>query len=258
MKGGIYVKDQLTLSNINLFAILRNLEDLCDLDKECKDLIKGKNLAIQFVVKNGPKALMTFKDGKCTVTEGEGKANMKLFFKSPQHLNEMVDGKANPIPLKGFLHISFLKNEFTKITDKLAFYLKPTEELLKGEEYFKINTILTFYAAFMALEQIGNFDEVGRLNAKRMPDGIMSIEVLQGGPAVNLKVSKGHLKVTKGAATDPRALMRFDTLKTANDLLNGKVDSYSCIAVEKVTINGFIPLIDNFNKLLSQVSGYLK
>lgn len=249
--------DQLTKANINLYAVLRNLEDLIELDDEMKGLIKDKDISIYFVVKNGPEALLQFKDGKCSFKEGKGKCNIKLFFKSPEHLNQMFEGKANPIPLKGITKISFLKNEFTKLTDKLAYYLKPTDALLNDAKYFKINTILTAYTAFFALAQIANTDKIGKVNAKRIPDGVISISVLNG-PSINLNVKEGHIEAKKGLGKSPRAFMTFDSIGTANAILNGKIDSYTAIGTGRFVIKGYIPMIDNMNKILAMVPSYLK
>lgn len=256
MGGGYKMKDSLTLANINIFAILRNLEDLCELDSDINKLIKDKNISIQFCVKNGPHALLSFKDGKCSLKRGKGKCDIYLYFKSPEHFNRMFDGKANPIPLKGFTKISFLKNEFTKLTDRLSYYLKPTDELLKDKNYFKINTILTSYAAFFTLVEIGNTDEVGKLNAKRIPDGTISVTV-ENGPALYITAAKGQLEARKGILKNPRAAMSFSSIEAANALLNNKIDSYTCMATGQLKVSGFIPMIDNVNKLLIQVSGYL-
>lgn len=249
--------NQLTKAHINLFAILRNLEDLCTMDSEMAALIKDKEIAIQFTVLNGPKALLTIKDGKCTLTRGEGKSNIKLLFKSPEHLNQMFEGKANPIPLKGITKIDFLKNEFTKLTDKLAYYLKPTDELLKNPTYFKINTYLTAYTAFFALSEIGNTDFIGRLNSHRIPDGVIEVYVLNEGPAINMICESGSLVTKKGRAINPRAVMAFKNIDTVNAVLNGKVDSYTCMGSGDFQVKGFIPMVDNMNKLLHQVPFYV-
>lgn len=250
--------DKLTKANINLYAILRNLEDLCKLDTEMNELIKGKNISIQFSVNNGPKAVLSFKNNECTFKRGTEKCNIKLYFKSPEHFNAMIEGKANPIPTKGFTKIGFLKNEFIKLTDKLAYYLKPTEELLKNSSYLKINTILSANAAFFALAEIGNTDRIGKLNASRIPNGVISISVLNGGPSLQIISNNGHLETKKGTAVSPRASMIFSDIETANAILNGKIDSYTCIATERLQMKGFIPMLDNLNKLLAQVPSYLK
>lgn len=252
------MKDALTMANINLYAVLQNLEDLCALDHEAKSLIKGKTLAIQFIVKNGPTALLSFHDGNCSFQKGIGKNDIKLFFSSPAHLNKMFEGKANPIPLKGFTKIGFLKNEFTKLTDRLTYFLKPTDELLKDAVYFKINTILTAHTAFFALAEIGNSDRIGKMNAERMPDGVISISVLKGGFSLHLNSQKGKLTTAKGAVSMPRAMMVFADMETTNGMLNNKLDAYTCIANGTIETKGFVPMLDNLNKLLSQVPSYLK
>ncbi|WBW94877.1 hypothetical protein [Oceanirhabdus sp. W0125-5] len=250
--------DQLTKANINLYAILRNLEDLCELDSDMKNLIKGKNISIQFSVKNGPSAVLSFKDNKCMFKRGSGKCNLKLYFKSPEHFNSMIEGNGKPIPIKGFTKIKFLTNEFITLTNKLTYYLKPTEELLKNNSYIKINTILTSYTAFFALCEIGNSDRIGKLNASRIPNGLISVSVLNGGPSIQILAKNGHLEAIKGTASSPRASMIFSDIETANAVLNGNLDSYTCIATGRLQMRGFIPMLDNLNKLLGQVPSYLQ
>lgn len=251
--------DGLTMACINLHSVLRNLEDLCELDQEAKELIKGKNITILFSAKDVPEATLSFKNGKCVVQKGkEQPYDIKLYFKSPNHFNEMIEGKANPIPLKGLSKIGFLKDEFISLTNKLEYYLKPTDELLKDPDYSKINTILTAYTAFFALSEIGNNDKIGKLNASRIPDGTIGISVLNGGPAISLIAKGGKLTTKKGLEANSRAYMSFDSLETANGVLNGNIDSYTCIGDGRLVIKGYIPMVDNMNKLLAQVPAYLK
>jgi hypothetical protein len=228
------------------------------MDKDAQNIILGKNISVQFSVKDGPEALLSFNDGRCTFKKGTGKNTIKLYFRSPEHFNQMINGKANPIPLKGFTHISFLKNEFTKLTDKLSYYLKPTDELLKDHDYLKINTFLTAYTAFFALAEIGNTDKIGILNASRIPDGIISISVSNNGPVVKIVAKGGHLEAEKGTSEKPRATMTFANSEIANAVLNGKMDIYTCIGNGTFEVKGYIPMLDNMNKLLAQVPGYLK
>lgn len=249
--------DELTKANINLFAVLRNLEDLCELDEETKKLVAGKTISIAFKVKGGPNAVISFHNGKASLTRGKGKASIKLYFTSPEHLNKMFDGKANPIPLKGITKIGFLKNEFTKLTDRLAYYLKPTDTLLEDPDYMKINTILTANTAFFALAEIGNTDRIGKMNASRIDDGVISITI-KNGPAINITAKGGTLSAAKGQGDSPRAFMTFSCVKIANAILNGKMDTYTCIGTGDFEVKGFMPMLDNMNKLLYQVPSYLK
>lgn len=254
---GFYVKDSGTLANINLFAVLKNLEDLCELDAEAKEIILGKDISIQFIVHNGPKALLKINDGECKLLKGKGTSNIILYFKSAEHFNQMIDGAKNPILLKGFTKISFLKNEFIRLTDRLTYYLKPTEELLKDEDYKRINTILTFYTVFFSVAEIGNHDKTGKLNAKRIADGIV-LAGIDDGPTVSLRSSNGHLDAQKGQFEDPRARMIFKNLEAANLLLSGRQDSYSSIASGNLRMSGYLPMLDHLNHILYQVPFYLK
>lgn len=248
----------LTKSNINLYAVLRNIEDLCELDEEMKLLIKDTTLTIKFLVKNGPKGYLSFKGGTCKFETTQQKSHVTLYFRSPHHFNQMIDGKANPIPLKGFTKINFLKNEFITLSDRLSYYLKPTKTLLENPTYIEINTLLTSYTAFFALAQIGNTDPIGKLNAKRIPNGIINISVNNSNPSLHLIVKNGYLTVKKGLIANPRASMTFSDINTTNKILNGEIDTYSCIATDKLQMKGYIPMLDNMNKLLGQVPSYLQ
>jgi hypothetical protein len=251
------MKQALTLANINLFAVLRNLEDLCEMDAETGSIVKGKKVTIQFSVKDGPSAVLKIDDGKCELHRGKESNDIKLYFSSPEHLNAMFDGTKNPIPLNGLTKLGFLKNEFIALTKRLEYFLKPTDELLKDPVYMKINTYLTVYTVAFALEQIGNYDEKGKLSASRIPDGIIQLSVAGGPPAANLEAKAGTLKAAKGLSASPRAYMTFSSLEIANAIFNGKLDSYSALGSGDFMAKGYLPMLDNLNKLLSQVPEYL-
>ena len=252
------MKDQLTMSCINLHALLQNMEELAEMDMAAASLVRNTSISIQFKVKAGPEALLAIEKGSCRLKHGDGRNDIYLYFTSPEHLNRMFEGKANPIPLKGLTKISFLKNEFTKLTDRLTYYLKPNDELLKDPEYLRINTILTANTAFFALTEIGNNDRIGKMNAGRIPDGDIDISIKNGGPSLHITAKNGRLEAFKGPSANPRAIMSFKNLETANAMLNGKVDAYTCIATGDVELKGYIPMLDSMNKLLSQVPEYLK
>ena len=149
--------DNITKAKINLFAVLRNLEDLCAMDKESADIIKDTKLSVQFNVPDVGSATIDFDHGKCTFNRGKKHAGLQLFFTSAEHFNNLIDppkdanGKPKTvIPIfYNVFKVGFLLNQFTKLADRLSYYLQPAadkkEELLKDPEYFKINTTLTLY-----------------------------------------------------------------------------------------------------------------
>ena len=219
-------RNQNTLTHINLNAVIKSIVHLYELDEEVKNLVGNRNLAIQFIVRNGPSGLLKFENGKCTFIEGRHKNNVLLFFISPIHFNNMVDGKSNPIPLKGFTKLGFLTKEFNQITEKLEYFLKPRGNLLENEDFAKINTILTFYTAFNALCQIANTDEVGIYTAKRISDG-NALATIGTTESIYIEVKNHTLKAYKGEPEKIHARMEFVDYETANGMLNGKIDTYS-------------------------------
>lgn len=246
-------------AGINLYAILKNLEDLIALDSECRNLIQGKKLSIQFVVKNGPAAWVKFENETCKVGQGKiSNPGVKLWFKSPEHLNNMFDGKANPIPLKGFTKLGFLTKEFGQITDKLAYYLKPEEVENPSEEYIKINTRFTLTVAAFALSEIGKYDKEAKITASHIPNGKIQMCVLPSDPAVFLTVKDGVISAEKGITENPDAMMEMKDIQTANDFLNGKSNPFLAIASGDVIIKGITPMLDNLSLILDKVGKYVE
>ena len=147
---------EIVKAHLNLYAVLQNLEDLVKYDDEMARFTKDWNISIQFSVLKGPKACVEFKNGNCTLHKGEiPNPTVKLLFLSPSHLNKMMDGNGTPIPLKGFTKLPFLSGDFTKLTDRLEYYLKPTDEALKDSAYLELNTRLTLNTAVFGIREIG-------------------------------------------------------------------------------------------------------
>ena len=119
----------------NVHAVLRNMENLCELDVTSKELIAASNVAIQFSVPEIDKMVLAFQQGTCKASRGDGLSyDMNLRFTSHEHLNLMIEGKKNPIPTKGLRHISFLKKTFTALADRLSYYLQPDTERLQNDK----------------------------------------------------------------------------------------------------------------------------
>lgn len=249
--------DSLVKARCNLFAVLRGIEYLLEKDDECTAMVKGTDFSIQFIVKNGPVGNLSIKSGKALMQEGRHKSSILLYFTSPEHFNKMIDGKANPIPLKGLTKLSLLTGPFTKLTDKLSYYLKPEENQLENSDYFKINTELTAYTAFFALAEIANYDQMGKMSGQSIPDGIIQIQV-DGGIGVQIKVEKGKLACSKGHHKDPRAVLSFADLEAAHQLLNGMLDTFTGLGNGKIAMKGYIPMLDNMNPILDLIPQYLK
>ncbi|MCD7827645.1 MAG: hypothetical protein LUG85_03810 [Clostridiales bacterium] len=249
--------DAKTLAYINMYAVLGTLENLCELDENARAILTNKKpVSIGFDVKNGPKATITFKNGRCRMEDGIGDCDVKLPFSSCEKFNGLIDGTVTPIPSKGFTHIGFLLKSFVPLTDLLSKYMRPDPADLKDERFFNISTSLMFYTIAVAIAQIGNQDEIGKFTASQIVDGdiLMSIK---DGPKATICVRHHHLITIKKAPDSPRALMEFSSMKLARDLFDGNVNSVACIGQGLITMGGMISMVDNMNRILDLVGLYL-
>ncbi len=249
--------DQKTLAYINMYAVLGTLENLCALDPAAGALLKNKKpISIGFEVKGGPSATLTFKNGKCRMEQGVGDCDIKLPFGSCEKFNGLLDGTVTPIPTKGFTHIGFLLKDFQALTDLLTKYMRPDPADLEDEDFFIISTSLMFYTITVAIAQIANNDDVGIFTAKLIADGDIEMSIA-GGPAATLRAKNGRMVTIKCAPENPRAVMRFSSMKLARDLFDGKVNAVASIGAGKISMKGMISMLDNLNRLLDRVALYL-
>ena len=249
--------DSRTLAYINLYAVLGSLENLCELAPEASSLLTNKKpISIGFEVKGGPSATITFKNGKCRMEQGCEKCDVKLPFSSCEKFNGLIDGTTTPIPSKGFHHIGFLLNSFTKLTDLLSKYMRPDPEDLKDPDFFRISTLLLLNTITVAIAQIGNNDEIGKFSASNMVDGEISFSI-KGAASTTIRVKNHRLLGIKKASENPRAIMEFSSIELARDLFDGKVNAIACVGTGDIVMKGMISMLDNLNRILDRVALYL-
>lgn len=249
---------ELVKASLNLHAVLKNLESLTEFDSEIKTLTSGWNISIQFIVRGGPRAYVSFADSRCTVGRGRiQNPSIILWFSSPSHLNRMFDGAATPVPLKGFTRLGFLSREFPKVTDRLTYYLKPSDELLNNREYLEMNTRLTLNTAAFAIPVIAALDPAGVKISSKIPDGTAVMRIKPSFHSVNITFSDGRASAQKGDADRPTACMEMKNISVANGFLNGRTDAFTAIASGDVSIRGVIPLLDGISLLLDRIQHYI-
>ncbi|MEG0751151.1 MAG: hypothetical protein RR998_06105 [Oscillospiraceae bacterium] len=250
------MKDTTTLAYVNMFAVLKDIENLCKLDERAKKLASPeKPVSISFNISDGPQATLAFADGKCELREGLG-GNIKLKLGSPQDFNLMVDGKKNPLPYGGFTRLSFLLKDFTELTGLLSAYLQAPPEKLENLAFYEKSTTMMFYLVANAMSAIGNYDKFGGISASKIPDGSISLEI-GGGPCAEIVAMSGKLTTYCRKAENPRSFMIFRNYEVARGLFEGTVEAMSALAAGDIEMKGFIPMIDNLNKILSRVATYL-
>lgn len=249
--------NQTAKAYINLNGVLRCLPHVCALDQTAKELIRGRNLTIQFRVKNGPIARLVFEDGVCRFEKGKGKSQIKLNFSNPEHFNRMMEGRANPSISKGLLKIGFLTKEFMQLTKRMEYYLKPEPALLADASFRRINTILTFYVAFHSLAEVGMHDPVGVQVMKHAKRGVLVAAIEQTDVKVRLKLSPGNIEVAAMDDDSPVCKLRFASVDKAYEVLSGKLDFLTAIGFGDVRMEGFMPVMQTVEHILPMVNTYL-
>ena len=249
--------DQKTLAYINLYGVLGTLENLCELAPEAGSILTNKKpISIGFDVKGGPKATITFANGKCRMEQGCTKCDVKLPFSSCEKFNGLIDGTTTPIPSKGLIHVKFLLNDFTKLTDLLTKYMRPDPADLEDPDFFRISTLLMLNTITVAIAQIGNNDEIGKHSAKYMVDGEISISI-KDCTSTTVRVKDHRLLGIKKPSESPRAIMEFSSIELARALFDGKVNAVACVGTGDIVMKGMISMIDNLNRILDRVALYL-
>ena len=250
--------DQRTLAYINMYAVLGTLENLCELDDKAKEILKGldKPVALAFDVKGGPAATLTFSQNGCRMEDGVGNCDIKIPVSSCEKFNKIIDGVVTPIPTKGLTKVNFLLKTFVALTDRLTEVLRPSEEALKDPDFFRLNTLCTFYTVSVAISQIGNQDAIGKFSASNIADGDIQIGITDTVYAT-IRAKNNHLVTIKQAPEKPRAIMEFNTLELANALFAGTVNSIDHVGNGNITIRGLISMVDNVNRILDRVALYL-
>ncbi len=250
-----------TQAYVNFYSAIGTLCKYVEMDANAKEIAKKQNLTIRFDVKGGgPDGILEFKDGAVSTRPYDGSStNIHLICPSPEQFNKVVDGTATPIPVKGiFKTLSFMSgkgNPFSTLTDEMGSIMR-TGAYLDGTKAKDMCTILSFYAMVAGIAQIGNVDKIGKVAMARIPDGEASMQIA-GSVSITLIKKDGKLTFSTEPSKNPRAYMIFEDLDTAAGLISGELDAMVCLAKGKLTLKGFMPMIDNINKILNLVPKYL-
>lgn len=250
------MKDIKALAYCNMFAILGAIPELIKLDERAMALVSGKKISVGFKVKNGPNATLFFDNGKAEMKEGLKGAKICLYFSSCNKFNLMIDGKATPLPIKGFSHLGFLLKNFMKLTDILSEYLRPIAERLKDKEFHKKSTTLMLHVIAGAVCQLGNNDKVSMFSVSNMVDGDVHLSIGEF-VKVGVNVKDHKLTVIKDVSAPCFSSMSFVDFETARDLFDGKINALVAVGLGKVRISGMISQVDNLNRILDRVAIYL-
>ncbi|MFH1982493.1 MAG: hypothetical protein ABIL58_11665 [Pseudomonadota bacterium] len=245
-------------ARLNLYAVMQNFEELVRYDPESAAMTADWDISLQFAIRGGDSAHLEFRNGRCRFSRGpHPSATISLYFLTPGHFNAMMDGKAPPVPLRGLFHIRFLTGDFQRLSDRLEYYLKPTEERMADAAYRELNTRMSLNSAAFSVREIALGDPIGRLNAAHMPPGAVVLNILPDGPSVHIRFTVDDIIVEKTGTDNPMARLEMKDMTVASDFLNGKLDSFAAIAAGEVAIRGQIPMLDALSNILDRIPHYL-
>lgn len=251
--------EQEALAYANMYGVLGALEDLCRLDGKAKEILKGikKPVALCFEVKGGPCRTFHFDAEGCKITEGSKGADCKMYFSSPEKFNRLVNESKPGLPVKGAVRlISFLTGPFTRLTDRLAELLRPSEESLRDRAFFEESTLLTMYTVAGAISGLANSDSIAMISAANTADGDVALGI-KDTAQVTVRVKNGRFATIKAPAENPRAVMEFSDIDLANGLFSGKVSTINEMCKGNIRLAGMLSMVDNINRILDRVSLYL-
>lgn len=250
------MKDEKVLAYCNLFGVLGAIPKLLEIDPDAQALVKHSKISIGFVIKDGPSATLTFSKGHAEMAEGVKKCSIKMNFDNCAGFNAMIDGNGKPKLSGGLWHALFLAKKFTKLTDMLSKYLRPTPEDLENKEFFERSTTLMLYVIAGAITSVGNQDKIGKFSASNIVDGTVKLGIADG-PMVGIAVKNHRLMTIYGEPKTSLSEMIFDSFVTARDLFDGKINAIAAVGMGKVRIGGMVSQVDNVNRILDRVALYL-
>ncbi|MGO1315623.1 MAG: hypothetical protein ACTMIR_01090 [Cellulomonadaceae bacterium] len=242
--------DPRVLADVNLHAVLGSLPRLADLSDEAHTILSAldRPVALTLQVVGGGSLRLVFSAG----------VPARLLFASPAHLNAVIAGTAQPLPLAGPRGLRFLTSVFTPLTELLARHLKPADGALADPALAATGRTLLLHVAVRAIVVVGDEDRAGRYSAAQMPDGDVQIAV---GDELTYRLRVRNHRLTlvapAPAPTPPRAELVFADLSTAGDVLAGRESALACVGDGRITLRGYIPLVDNVSRILERVGQYL-
>jgi len=262
-----------TQAFVNFYAALGTLSKFCEYDEQARTIAAQQDISVRFKVKGGPDGLLSFKGGKVTCKHFEkgDKADVKLYCGSCKKFNDVVDGKSMPLPMitaRLYMMFKFMikpTDPFNVLTKELTSVMRFGKKI-DGTQVPDLAIRLQFHAMCAAIAQIANVDRIGMVTAKRFHDGDISMKIgdsidAQGnsvrGEAATLRCLNKKVKYSGMSSGVERAFMEFDSLDSAGKLISGELDAMSALSSGKLVMKGFIPFLDDVNKILNIVPLYL-
>ena len=98
---------------------------------------------------------------------------------------------------------------------------------------------------------------MGKASASYITDGAIRLAIGGEARCYTLTAKDHKLTLFEGDELPMTSYMRFDSIRVARDLFDGKINAVAAVGEGKVRIGGMISQIDNANRILDRVALYL-
>jgi hypothetical protein len=182
-----------------------------------------------------------------------------MLLPSAQAVNKMFEKKGFVLPIIwwGIWRIGTL-GKFTKLTEFIEKYLRPTDEMLKDPKIKAFCVRMQLMVAAYGLKAVGEHDEHCTDVVMRAPNGAMEIRVAPDGPVVHIMKEGGTITPVKGPAKDPMVIMQINGMDLAYDMLNGNVDFMEALGLCKIQLFGHIGMAEDMALVLESIAKYIE
>jgi hypothetical protein len=247
------------LANLHLHAVLPRLQDLVRLDEEARSIAEGMNLSVRFRVLGGPSRVVEIRNGRVEASgDPSARAELGLLFASCDQLNNMfMEKPAVPVPYKRLDKLIQMKR-FTRLTEIMTGYLRPSERDLEDPAFKKKFVDMTLQAGLAGAAQVAKYDSKVEHAVELLPHGSIQFSVLPDGPFAFVEVDpEKNIRSGNGRIDNPSANLDINGVDVAADLLADRLDQFAALGGGDLKASGLLSLIDEFNPLLDRVGKFL-
>ncbi|MDE0820191.1 MAG: hypothetical protein OSA95_03665 [Opitutales bacterium] len=248
------------LCRLHLYAVLPALDDLLKNTTEAKKILGERSFSISVSIHNGPKAILSFKDGRCLVNETRPQNDgIHFFFRSPDHLNRLMQGR--PV-LPAIEFTTFQPGNlivFLRLLNLLRKYLRP-RDLPARDAQFRANHVrLLLGIAFFGLKQLAEHEEASRRRILETPYGLALFSIENENLAAWASWDGVDILAGKGEPEhkSPDVIITFKDATIAYQALTEKLDPMASIGLHLIQTRGLLPLADGLSFIIERIPRFL-
>jgi hypothetical protein len=165
--------------------------------------------------------------------------------------------QAIPLPVWGWHALPSLFH-FSKLAALLTHCLKPKAEDLSDPAFLQTHVQLTLDVALAGAAVLALHEEQSRNAMRKTPNGLAVMRVENANTAAWFRWENPEATWGSGAPpSPPDVILSFDTHKTALGVLQNQIDIIAAAGLQRVKLQGSIPLADAMTLVMDRLPLYL-